>query len=79
VNFLNQIRVSNRLFLLAVIAAVIAAFPTVLFVRDRWILMETIKLEQQGVPPIRSLLNVGKAAGTGAARARKPAESGASD
>ena len=57
-NFLNQIKVLHRFLLLAAIGIVIAAIPTAFFVRDRLILMDTLKMEQQGLLPIRTSLNL---------------------
>ena len=57
-NFLNHMKVLHRFLLLAAIAVLIAAIPTVLFVRERLILIDTLQLEQQGLTPVRSLLGL---------------------
>jgi len=56
--FLNHMKVLHRFLLLAAIAVLIAAIPTVLFVRERLILIDTLKLEQQGLTPVRNLLGL---------------------
>jgi len=57
-NFLNQTKVLHRFLLQAALAALIAALPTLLFVHDRWMLMDAIKVEQESLLPLHSLLNL---------------------
>ncbi len=59
-NFLNRIKVSHRFLLAGSMSLVLAALPTYFFLSGELADLKTVRREQQGIVPVRGLLEIGR-------------------